>query len=240
MIPDVTLYDRFSYSGEQGLSMYTGFKSGSVSIDDLLRYIKRHVISRVRHCYVRRVRKDICEDLIQAALVELWQLFSSDRPVPSQNVAIFHSYLNTVIHRRMAREFSSVYDDAPKRLDPVEYSDCQCQRIPSTSAPEDIEFLAEVGEATLSRVLERLRPMPPRVREAVVFTATEILRYRDKVSEEYLRRRYMIEDPEFLIQHVLTLVRSELYSMRENDVTFSTTTERRNVLHEGLEEYFGV
>jgi DNA-directed RNA polymerase specialized sigma24 family protein len=240
MIQDVSLYDRFSYSGEEGLGMYVGYKAGTVSMDDLLRYVKRHVISRVRHCYVRRVRKDICEDLIQSALVELWQLFASKREVPSQNVAVFHSYLNTVIHRRMAREFATVYDDAPKRLDPVEYSDCQCRRIPSTSAPEDVEFMTEVGEAILARVLERLRPMPPLMREAVVFISIEILRYRDKVSEEYLRRRYMIEDPEFVVQHVLTLVRAELYSMRENDVTFATTTERRNVLHEGLEEYFGL
>lgn len=241
MIRDVGLYDKFTYDGDECLRLYIGYRNGTVSMDDLIRTVKMHVVSRIRHAYARRVRGDVCEDLIQSAMVELWLLFASDREVPTATTAVFHSYLNTVIHRRVAREFAAVYDDAPKRLDPVAYSEMQCLRIPSHDATENEHAAAELHEKLLGRVVANLRSCHPNVRAAQVFVAQELLRHGEQVamiSPLYLRRTYNIEDTEFLIEHVLVLIRAEKYKMRE-DWSFPSTTQQRSVLYEGLDEYFG-
>lgn len=236
MYSDVGLTSRFSYDGEECLRLYVEYlKKGSIqAMEDLLCYVKRHVTIRVRKHYFRRVRLDICEDLIQSSVIELWDVFSR-KSVPHSNVAVFHSFINTVVHRKMAKTFALAYDDAPKSLDANRYVEEQFSRMPSSEDSEDSLFVQELPEALKWRVVERVRFRTKNAREAVSDILDRILIYKEPVVESWLKRKWGVEDPQFLLEHVLVLLRDELYKVRQ-EMRFRTNSEKREVLNEGIEE----
>lgn len=235
MVPDVNLSDKFSYDGEECLRLYHAYQNGG-SLEEFLRYLKRHIIMRVRKGYLKRVRRDVCEDLIQSVLIELWLLVIR-RPIPACNVALFHSFLNTVIHRKIAKTFAEIYDDAPKKMDGVVYVSEMLRRIPGSDDEETAQYLKELGPAIRERILASLRPMPENVRQAIDLVLTDVLIHNDMVAPVFLKRECKIEDPDFLIEHVFIRIKAELYKMRE-DLSFRTNSEKKDVLHEGLQEFF--
>jgi hypothetical protein len=207
-------------------------------MDDFLRYLKRHVIIRVRKGYLRRVRRDLCEDLIQAALIELWQI-AQKKQLPSGSVQVFHKFANTVIHRKIAKTFAELYDDAPKKMDPARYIEEFYRKIPGMDDDESRVFLAELSGTVKDRVRRKLRIHESRFVEAVEHVMEQLLDFpeEDPGPESFLKRRWSIEDPKFLIEHVSVLIKNELYKIRE-DLKFRTNSEKKEVLHEGLEEFF--
>lgn len=238
MYSDVGLTDRFSYDGDEALRLYQVLLSGQTkdNMENLLRYVKRHVTIRVRSRYLKRVRRDICEDLVQASLIELWDVFSK-KSVPATNVSVFHKFLNTVIHRKIAKTFATLYDDAPKKMDPVRYVSETFRRMPSSDEEETAIFREELPEALKSRVLARVRFRNPKARAAVEDILDRCLIYHEPVVPRWLKFNWQVEDPDFLIEHVLILLRDELYKLRE-DIKFCTNMEKRDILNEGIQEYF--
>jgi hypothetical protein len=235
---DVNIGDRFSYDGVFCLELYKGYLAGTETMDDFLRYLKRHVVIRVRKRYLRRVRRDLCEDLIQAALIELWQI-AQKRQLPSGSVPVFHKFANTVIHRKIAKTFTELYDDAPKKMDPSLYIEEFYRKIPGLDDAESRVFLEELSDTIKGRVRKTLRVNDTRFVAAVEHVMEQMLDFPEEEPgpEAFLKRRWKIEDPKFLIEHVSILIKAELYKIRE-DLKFRTNSEKREVLHEGLEEFF--
>jgi hypothetical protein len=239
MFGDVGLTDRFTYDGEICLGLYQDYlrDDSKDNLENLLLYAKRHVLIRIRKSYLKRIRRDVCEDLAQAALIELWDVFQKKAIPHDGNVAVFHKYLNTVIHRKVAKTFAVVYDDAPKKLDAQRYVEETFRRLPCSDDEENALFRAELPQVLKDRVLARVRFRNPKAREAIEDILDRSLIYHEMVVEGWLKRNWQVEDPAFLIEHVLILLRDELYKLRQ-DITFRTNLEKRDVLSEGIEEYF--
>ena len=238
MQTDVGISDRFSYDGVVCLEFYRGYLDGSTTMDDYIRYLMRHVIIRVRKGYLRRIRRDLCEDLIQAALIELWQI-AVKRKIPSGSVQVYHKFINTVIHRKIAKTFSELYDDAPKKMDPSRYVEEFFRRIPGLDEDETRVFLDDLSDTVKNRIRNNLRFNDRRIVEALEHVMEQILDFPEEEPgpEAFLKRRWRIEDPKFLIEHVSVLIKAELYKIRD-DIKFRTNSEKRGVLREGLQEFF--
>jgi hypothetical protein len=238
MQPDVNIGDKFNYNGDACLELYRGYLEGRETLDDFLRYLKRHIIMRVRKHYLRRIRRDVCEDLIQSALIELWRI-ADKKKIPSVSVQVFHKFVNTVIHRRIAKTFGEVYDDAPKKMDPVGYISAYYGKIPGLDDEESRVFLADLADTLKTRIMENIRFKDPRIVAAIEYILEQVLEFRESVVEAWLKRNWRIEDPKFLVEHVFVLLKAELYKIRE-DLKFRTNSEKRDVLHAGFEEFFEV
>lgn len=238
MQPDYNIGDKFNYDGDTCLEIYRGLLGGTQTLDDFLRYLKRHIIMRVRKHYLRRIRRDVCEDLIQAALIELWKIAEKGK-LPSASVQVFHKFVNTVIHRKIAKTFAEVYDDAPKKMDPLSYLSACYGRIPGFDDDESRVFLADLADTLKTRILNNIRFKEQHIVGAIRYVLEQVLDYKEPVVEAWLKRHWRIEDPKFLVEHVFVLLKAELYKIRE-DLRFRTNSEKKEVLHEGLQEFFEV
>jgi len=216
------------------LALYLQYKGGTLLLDDFLRYLKRHVLMRVRKEYLKRARVEVCEDLVQAVMVELWLLVEKGT-IPTLNAALYHGFLNTVIRRRIAKTFNEVYDDAPKNLDPSRYLSEYCGRIPG-SDEDDLRILrCGLPEVLMDRILAKR--WSPHDLPAVRYILEQTLVYKEDIVYPLMKRQYKIRDPQFLVNRVLILLRHEMYKVRE-DLKFNTTSEKKDSLHESFSECY--
>jgi DNA-directed RNA polymerase specialized sigma24 family protein len=233
MITDVSLTDRFTYDGEECLEMYKALSpDDSDAVNDFVSYLKRHVIMMVRKAYLKRIRQDLCEDLVQAALIELWQV-TVKQSIPDQSAAVFHSFVNTVIRRRNAKTFKEVYDDNPKKMDAAEYIAEGASRLPFGDEDEMRLFRADLPEVLKKRVTAM--KWAEDEKEAVEYILQEVLEFHSEPVEPWMKRQYGITVPKGLIERVMLRLRAVLYEIRP-DVKFRTSAEKFDILHEGLEE----
>jgi DNA-directed RNA polymerase specialized sigma24 family protein len=232
-ISDVALTDRFSYDGEKCLEMYRDMDpDDGIAVNDFVTYLKRHVVMMVRKQYLKRIRRDVCEDLVQAALIELWQV-AQKKKIPEQSAAVFHSFVNTVIRRRNAKTFTEVYDDNPKKMEALEYIAEGAARLPFGDEEELKVFRTDLPDVLRDRVLKL--KWAPDERPAVEYILQEILEFQSQPVEPWMKREFEIVNPRALIDRVMLRLRSILYEIRP-EIKFRTSTEKQNILHEGLEE----
>jgi len=233
MISDVSLTGRFTYDGEKCLEMYRQLDpTDGDAVNDFISYLKRHVVMMIRKAYLKRIRQDLCEDLVQAALIELWQVAIAKK-LPEENAAMFHSFVNTVIRRRNAKTFKEVYDDSPKKMESLAYIAEGASRLPFGDEEELKIFRTDLPGVLKGRVLSQ--KWADDERPAVEYILQEILEYHARPVEPWMKREFGISSPKGLIERVMIRLRSELYEIRP-EVKFRTSSERTDILHEGLEE----
>lgn len=230
MYTDIDLTDKFDYDGELCLELYKGLDDGG-NMDDFVTYLKRLVVMRIRKSYLKRTARDVCEDLVQAVLLELWQL-AQKRKLPTESAALYHGFINTVIRRRVAKTFSTMYDDAPKAMEAHDFILETSHRLQYGDEEELRIFRQDLPETLQKRVLDL--SWPAEDRPAVEYILETLLVYKEDVREAWLKRHYQIRDPKFLVDSVLIRLRAELYELRK-EVKYRTSAERHEILHDGLE-----
>lgn len=228
---DVEMDGEFVYDGELCFELYLNYLKGIVPDDKLVTYLKRYIVMQVRDEYLH-LGVEVCEDLVQASLTELWMCISKQTP-PTDNVASFHAFINTVFRRQISRVFRTLYDDAPKELDPEFYrSRCALQEDTIKDVDDRI-FLEDIPTILRRRVLEKFRLLESD-RLAAEYVLDRVLS-GERVVEPYLRRKYKVRDPAFLIEHVMVRARMVLYEYREF-VDVRPDVEKRLVLDSVMEE----
>ena len=219
MVRDVGIRDPFTYSGFIAFELWLYYLDGIAPEDSLIRYIKRIVIIRVNSKY-SHLSVEIREDLVQSALTEIWRA-ASRKKLPShpelpytERVNIWHQILNTIIDRRFARAFQTIYDDAPKNLTIDVYDRPYLRRFTSKQQIEDAIYLGEELPKVLIRdVLKHLRFEDPGFRAAAAYVVDRII-HQQRIVRNWIKRRYKVTNYKFLTEHVLILVRAYLYEIR--------------------------
>lgn len=227
----VGIGDKFTYNGEHCLELYKALDDSAESMNEYISYLRRHVVLRTRKLYLKRVKVDVCEDIVQSVLIELWGL-TVRRKFPTQSAAVYHAFLNTVIRRRTAKTFAEIYDDNPKKMKSHEYITETSSRLSFGDEEELRVYRTDLPEVlTKSLLAQRWEAQD---RPAVEYILDTMLVHREVVRETWLKRYYGIKDPKWLIDAVLIRLREALYELKK-DVSFRTSLERTEILQEGLE-----
>lgn len=236
MIRDIGIDDVFKYDGDTCFSLYLQFVDGKITEDHFIRYLKRYVVMRVRKTYYRRLRREVCEDLVQTVLVELFQVARKHK-LPTSTVQVFHAFMNTIIRCNIAKGFKKIYDDSPKLMDPATYIESQMARIPGTDESETHLFLEDLYDDIKGKIVRTLRWKDSNHRDAAAYVVDQINSGKRAVPS-LLRRVFEVKDPEFFIQHIGVRLRAELYEARES-LSSRPDTEKKEILTHGVSEYFG-
>lgn len=227
----VGIRDKFTYDGEYCLKLYKELDDSAEAMNEYISYLRRHVVLRTRKAYLKRVKVDVCEDIIQSVLIELWGL-AANRKFPSQSAAVYHAFINTVIRRKTAKTFAETYDDSPKKMKPHEYISETSSRLSFGDEEELRAYRTDLPEVLTKRLLDQR--WDSQDRPAVEYILDTMLVHREQIREAWLKRHYGIRDPKWLIDAVHIRLREALYDLRE-DITYRTSSERTDILHEGLE-----
>ena len=235
MVSDVAINGRFEYDGDHCFSLWLQYCADVISMNDFLLYLKRYPILRLRRQrYHRKLTIEVCEDLVQAALTELWRLAAA-RKLPMFNVAVFHGYLNTVIARKFSKVFSSVYDDSARHIDPHIHMARYLRRQPSANDVETVLYVDELPVVIRKAILSNLRFTGENVQGAVKYILDRIFNGEDVVTT-WLRREYAIDDPEFLVEHVRIRIKMTLHKLSK-DVKFQTSSDQKEILSAAFADY---
>lgn len=237
ILADVSITDKFDYDGDNCYRLYIDYVACTIEADHFITYLRRYVILRVRKFYYKKLGPDVCEDLVQASLLELWKLVRAKK-LPQDGTGVFHSFLNTVIRRKIAKTFKEVYDDAPKKLNAHRFARVLYRRIPSADSVELKVFLEEIPDLLREKILGHL-PFPEENRRRACACVLNCILSKQRVVPARIKREFKVRDPDFLVEHVKISVRQHLYEMRK-DVTLPSDAEKREILHEGIEECFGI
>jgi hypothetical protein len=223
------------YDGNRCYALYRQFLTGGSAPSDedemailLGRYIRICLAKR----YIR-LDPEVRDDLVQATLLELWRLFRAGKVFPTENPAVWHGFLNTIIRRRSARTYRELYDDAPREIDPILYVREQYSHKDSAHRLEAGVFMSELPGTLKARIKESNRLRFPLLGDAIAYIADSILA-RKRVVFSYLRREFRVADPLFLIDHVKVRLRMELHEIKET-VDLGVPDDQRAVLFHGIE-----
>lgn len=220
MLRDVSLTDPFRYDGFVAYEMWLNLLKGIVSIDLFITYIKRLVIVRINAKYAH-LPLDVREDLMQTVLLEIWrQVDRRKLPVRAslpyaEQVLVWHQFLNTVIDRRTINAFfDEIYDDGPRRMTLREYDRPYLYRFPTVGQVEDRIFLQEeLPNVIRNSVLEHIRFEDEGFRAAAAYVVSRVLSGR-RIVRSRIKRDFGVSNYKFLIEHVLILIRAQLYETR--------------------------
>lgn len=234
-VSDVAIFDKFVYDGNQSFAMYNEYLEGKATEEEIAIQLRRYATMRVRKAYMRKLRYAVCEDLIQSCMVEICVLIKK-RNIPNKSAAVFHAFLNSVIRCKIAKTFKTIYDDSPKLMDPDTYIKEQFQRIPGSNEKETELFLDELPDSICKQITEdaHLRFRDTNEVDAVHYIMGRI-REGKRIVEPLLRRKYLIKDVKFFIDHVKVRIRMALYEARQY-IEYRKNEEKNEILAGGISE----
>jgi hypothetical protein len=231
---DFGLRDRFIYDGDLCYEAYLNFKKGIVPEESLLTYMKRYVIMHVKSRY-KRLGYDICNDLIQAAVLELWILIRKQK-IPDPDVFVFHSFLNTVISRSTAKEFRVTYG---RSLEEIPYDCYESRHYCRDATPQDVEdqmYLEELPKILIGNILKKIRFEDPKIRSTLKYVLERILARR-RIVPDWIRRKWGFggKTVKFLTEHAYIILRAELYELRK-DINMYPKNSKKDIMSDIFEQ----
>ena len=232
MILDTDLEDQFRYDGHFCFNLYLLYLEGKATEDDVLTYLKKYIIMMVRSPY-NHLGYDVCNDLVQACLIEVWNLIRKKK-LPVLNLKVFHSFLNTIIYRTSCKEFKAVYGPSPAELKFELYDSRYYCRYKSPQDVDDEMFIEELPGVLRKKVTEKMRFQTGVLNEVALdvigrlFEGRMIPRDRICCDSKINKRTF-----DFIIEHIRVLVRAELYKLRDV-IDLSGFKDKSCILEEGF------
>jgi len=225
VIKDVDIYEPFTYDGFITFELYLNYLESVADIEYFVRYVKRLVIMRILEKYYHL--GDICEDLVQSSLMEIWRMADKEK-LPQDKADSFHEFIHTIITRHVARAFHIVYDDAPKLLEPEHFEKNYLHRFKYQFDVEANILLDEMPESLTKSILKHVRFEDAGSKDSVAYILDRIFS-GNRVVFPWMRRRWGVDNCKFLMEHVLILLRNELYEIKK---TISWKKIDENLLNE--------
>jgi hypothetical protein len=223
------------YDGDYAFKLYKRWLHNRESIDTLVEYMQRYVVLRLKkQGYHRRVSYEICAEIVQTTLIELWKTFRR-KNLPTANPALWHGYLNTVVIRWFAKGFKDFFYKPQQNIDTYDHIERQIHRIPTASDVEDVIFLDELPVVLRKMILGTLRFPGEKTQGAVKYILDRIFN-GEPIVDNWLKIHYDIDNPEFLVEHVRICLKLSLYEIRK-DVNLRPTTNTEEILRETLSDY---
>jgi hypothetical protein len=232
MILDTDLEDKFKYDGHFCFNLYLLYIEGKATEDDVLTYLKKYIIMMVRSPY-SHLGYDVCNDLVQVCLIEVWKLIRKKK-LPVLNLKVFHSFLNTIIHRTSCKEFKAVYGPSPADMFFELYDSRYYCRYRTPQDVDDEIFLEELPGVLRKKVSEKLRFQDGVMKDVAqdvlsrLFEGRMIPRDRICYDSKINKRTF-----DFIIEHIRVLVRSELYKLRDV-IDLSGFKDKNSILEDGF------
>jgi hypothetical protein len=232
VLADVSLDDTFTYDGDMAYQLYLGWIEGWASMEDLICYLKRLIIKCVWAWYIlpadanpawSMLNQDDWEDVIQTFLLDVWKL-AREKRVPTENPALFHEYLHKVIRRRVVDVVRRRGRRKPKRIPAGGYSS-----LSTVSTARDVEtalFLEDLPARLRRQILEGFRFEDSQELEAVAYIVDRLTAGKD-VVDHWLRVRYGLLDPQWLVEHVQVRLRMLLNRTRKQLSGMGPTAQQK-------------
>lgn len=223
------------YPGEEALALYEKYLDGDEkAIDELMYYAKRFMIlMTVRH--FPRYTKESKEEVLSVSLSEFLVSVRNRRILRDQRS--LHGYMRAIVlrvgklHIRM-----HLWGKKRHKLNAQEFMRTYFARIPDAREIEADILVEELPLALRKQALNFSELVCPVKRGAVQYIVNRLLT-KQRIVKEWLNSYYGISDPRWYVEHALVLVRRVMYDMQKDMLHFSTDSEKRKIIDEGMEAY---
>jgi hypothetical protein len=210
-IKECNIRNILTYDACLGFELYRFYLNGGIDAENTLKYLQRTVAHQIYQKY-SYMGIDILEDLYQACSLQLWLSIFHKR-LPREEIGKFHQYIYEVVRRWIGFTFDKEYDDSHKYLDISNWDQSNLRRFRFQYDIDNDIFLDELPQSITWDLMDFCR-FKGNTRRAIRYCIGCILT-GSRIATSYLKRRYDLIDPDFIIEHTLIILRSCLYRYKK-------------------------